>query len=256
MKKLIKTAVIVTACVGLCAGVWSRNGTGKEVSAAPVKSAASAEFPAVSTPRNALPIEGAPLEATVSAEKEKMGVTTTPAVSDTADASPGAEGIPQSAVPPKATQISAAATISAGSDPYHTDVYPENVYSEELLYNSDGELIGKIYTIPTAFGPDTIWIDGRAYYDIPGFGLVEWSGPNSVTEDYMMYENGNKVGIMGGEEEAVATASPSGKLEGQLEPTGEVINQAINAVPEKSSTQPNYKPAATPPDDPDARIIS
>lgn len=72
----------------------------------------------------------------------------------------------------------------------------------------------------------------------------------------MMYENGNKVGIMGGEEEAVATASPSGKLEGQLEPTGEVINQAINAVPEKSSTQPNYKPAATPPDDPDARIIS
>lgn len=30
MKKLIKTAVIITDCVGLCAGVGPRNGTGKE----------------------------------------------------------------------------------------------------------------------------------------------------------------------------------------------------------------------------------
>lgn len=252
MEKLIKIAVIITACVGLCGGVWPRNGTGKEVPAVPVKSAASAEFSVVSAPRNALPIEDAPLEAAVSTEKEKMEVTTTPTVSDTADASPAEKGTSKSSA---AQEAMPAAVATSSDDPYHTDIYPENVYSEKLLYNADGELIGKTYTIPTVFGPDTIWIDGRAYYDIPGFGLVEWSGPGERTEDYTMYENGNKVGIMGGEAEAAAAKSPSGQPEKQPEPTGKVIDQTINAVPDKNSTPPNYKPDITPPDGPDARII-
>ena len=70
-----------------------------------------------------------------------------------------------------------------------------------------------------------------------------------------MYENGNKVGIMGGEDEAPAITSTQPKLEDWPDLTGEVIDQSINAVPEKSSTPPDYKPDTTPPDDPNARIM-
>ena len=35
MKNPIKTIVIIAACAGLCAGVWPRDGTGKEVPAEP-----------------------------------------------------------------------------------------------------------------------------------------------------------------------------------------------------------------------------
>ena len=33
---------------------------------------------------------------------------------------------------------------------------------------------------------------------VPGFGYVTPSGPNTVIEANDMYENGNKIGIMGG----------------------------------------------------------
>lgn len=131
----------------------------------------------------------------------------------------------------------------SSADPYRTDVYPENVYSEELIYDAHGNLIGRTTTIHTAFGPDTIWIDGHAYYDVTGFGLVEWSGPGQRTEDYTMYESGVKIGSMGGKDEP-STPSPSPALP---EPTGEVIDQTINARPEKNSTPPDYKPETAPP---------
>jgi hypothetical protein len=249
MKKLIKTAVIIAACAGLCAGVWPRDGTGKEVPAEPVKSAASAELPTMSAPACALPIEDAALQATISTEEESR-VTTATTVSNTANASPAAKEAFKSTA--AAEPMPTAATFS--DDPYHTDVYPKNVYSEEYLYDADGNLIGKTITYPTAFGPDTIWIGGHAYYDIPGFGLIEWSGPGSVTEDYTMYENGNKVGIMGGEAENTATATPKKQPDEQQDLTGTVIDQTINVVPEKNSTPPSCKSSTPPPVDPDARI--
>jgi hypothetical protein len=134
---------------------------------------------------------------------------------------------------------------SIAADPYRTDIYPSNVYSEELIYDADGNLIGKTTIYPTAFGSDTIWIYGHAYYELPGFGLIEWSGPSSVTEDYTMYENGNKVGIMCGEYEAPARVSVQPKTQDWPELTGEVIDQTINTVPEKNSTPPDYKPVTT-----------
>lgn len=127
----------------------------------------------------------------------------------------------------------------AVADPYHTDVYPNNVYSEELIYDKGGNLIGKTTTIPTEFGPDTIWIDGRAFYDVPGFGLVEWSGPGQRTEDYTMYESGVKVGIMGGEDEAPSHRALTTPPPDWPEPTGEVIDQTVNTKPERNSTPPD-----------------
>ncbi|MEG2013715.1 MAG: hypothetical protein RR063_11020 [Anaerovoracaceae bacterium] len=135
----------------------------------------------------------------------------------------------------------------ASADPYRTDVYPNKVYSEELLYDETGNLIGKTVTIPNAFGPDTIWIDGHAYYDVPGFGLVEWSGQGQRGEAYNMYESGIKVGIMGGDEDAPASPAPPEPSDCP-EPTGEVIDQTINELPEKRSTPPDYKPDTTPPE--------
>jgi len=184
--------------------------------------------------RDSTPLEGDTLQRRDGAHEAERSVTTEP----TATAAPSRQDI-----------------ASAASDPYRTDVYPNNVYSEEYLYDVEGNLIGKTTTIPTAFGPDAIWIDGRAYYDVPGFGLIEWSGPGSVTEDYTMYENGNKVGIMGDEDETPAHISTPVQPDDQQEPTGEVIDQSINGVPEKSGTPPDYKPDTTPPDDPNARIM-
>jgi len=136
-----------------------------------------------------------------------------------------------------------AATTTGSSDPYRTDVYPENIYSEEYLYDAEGNLIGKTTTIPTAFGPDVIWINGRAYYDVPGFDLMEWSGPGQRTEDYTMYESGVKVGIMGGEDKTSEKSStPAAQPEDCPKPTGEVIDQTISEVPERNSTPPDDKP--------------
>jgi hypothetical protein len=182
------------------------------------------------------------------AEKEKIGTVTAAERIPT----PVAEPAVTAAEPSATVQVIASQTTpSSGTDPYHTDIYPENVYSEEFIYDTDGNLIGKTTTYPTAFDSDTVWIDGKAYGNVPGFGLVEWGGPSSVTEDYIMYESGNKVGIMGGEEDASATQPPTD----WLEPTGEVIDQTIGEAPERSSTSPNYKPDNTPPNDPNARII-
>lgn len=61
-----------------------------------------------------------------------------------------------------------------------------------------------------------------------------------------MYENGNKIGIMGDEYDTPAS-STSPLPVGSQEPIGEVIGQAINEVSEKSSTLLSYKPDTTPP---------
>ena len=70
-----------------------------------------------------------------------------------------------------------------------------------------------------------------------------------------MYENGNKVGIMGGEDEAPAGTSATQPPTDWPEPTGEVVDQTLAEAPQRNSTPPDYKPDTTPPDDPNARII-
>lgn len=62
-----------------------------------------------------------------------------------------------------------------------------------------------------------------------------------------MYENGNKVGIIGSEDEPQAHVSAAVPPEDCPEPTGEVIDQTINEVPKKNSTPPNYQPDTMPP---------
>lgn len=242
MKKMLIGAITIAACVALCAAVWPQTGAGEEVRQEENAGATTATVePLVKPP--AEPSEVTMLESMEpSAEKEDAAAA--PENADT----PAAE-LPTAPVRPAQT----APSIVAG--PYHTDIYPNNVYSEELIYDADGNLIGKTTTYPTAFGSDTIWIDSHAYYDLPGFGLIEWSGPVSVTEDYTMYVNGNKVGVIGGGDKPQAQTTATAQPEEQPKPTGEDIDQTISTAPERSSTPPDYKPDATPPDDLNARII-
>ncbi|WP_312612162.1 hypothetical protein [Oscillibacter sp.] len=217
MKKIIASTIAITACAVLYAPVWPRSDAGEKVPAKVTVSATSAEcVEAAETPDPALTMWPV-TETTITAEKEEPPAADEQPADNTPDATmptapePEPDEIQQAA----ATTITASAAVGT-SDPYHTDIYPDNVYSEEYLYDDDGNLIGKTITIPTEFGPDTIWIDGHAYYDVLGFGLVEWSGPNQQIEDYTMYESGSKVGIMGGEDEAPANSTPRE----EMHPTG------------------------------------
>lgn len=231
MKKIITSAVIIAACTALCALVWPQTDAGKEV---PAEVAVSA-MPAVgaeSTPASETAYAVPEAEPVILAEKEKQFEADTSVI--TPDAAPAPNLAPKPVIP--------ATTAADSSDPYHTDIYPNKVYSEEYLYDAEGNLIGKTPTIPTTFGPDAIWINGRACYDVPGFGLVEWSGPGQCTEAYNMYESGVKVGIMGDEDETPARTAAAAQPEICPGPTGEVIDQTINEVPERNSTPPDDKP--------------
>ncbi len=169
MKKIITSAVIIPACTALCALVWPQTDAGKEV---PAEVAVSA-MPAVgaeSTPASETAYAVPEAEPVILAEKEKQFEADTSAI--TPDAAPAPNLAPKLSIP--------ATTAVDSSDPYHTDIYPNNVYSEKYLYDAEGNLVSKTTIIPTAFGPDTIWIDGRAYYESPA--SVWWSGaaPASV----------------------------------------------------------------------------
>lgn len=257
MKKLIVITLVIAACAALCAPVWPRSETG-EVSTAKIEKQTSTICAETSEEpeKTVEPNQTAETMAVLMTEKEEMDsaaeLNSTPPIFQRNEEKPEIIAVEVDASTPT-PPVPAASTTTA--DPYHTDIYPNNVYSEELIYNADGELIGKTITIPTAFGPDTIWINGRAYYDIPGFGLIEWSDPNQCTEDYTMYESGVKVGIMGGEDEAPARTAMRSQYQDWPEPTGEVIDQTISDAPTCSSTPPDYKPDTTPPNDPNARIV-
>lgn len=237
MKNKVKSIATITVCVGLFAAVWALQPKGEDTPAASAAPNVGVQIAADAPAPEKIPLyaDGTLLEAAptqniypsaVSMRKEGRTALS-----------------PAAAEPTSAPETLSTKSSGSSADPYHTDVYPENVYLEECFYDADGNLIGKTTTIPTAFGPDTIWFDGHAYYDVPGFGLVERSGTSQRTEDYTMYESGVKIGSMGGEDEP-NTPSPAPALP---EPTGEVIDQTINTRPEKNSTPPDYKPETTPP---------
>lgn len=67
-------------------------------------------------------------------------------------------------------------------------------------------------------------------------------GGGTVAED--MYENGHKIGIMGGDESAPSNVSPPAYAEPEI--TGDVIYAPIQPLVTKDSTPPAYKPNGEP----------
>ena len=244
MKKIFVAAIIITALSIFGTGICPQPIEGADL-ALPVPKV-TLEPQAVVAAAHSKPDETICMESMLN--RTVIERVSAPVTESKSDAPAFRQAEVTTALPPQsATPIAA--------DPYHTDIYPENIYSVKYEHDAEGNLIGKTTTYPTVFGSDAVWIEGRAYYNLPGFGLVEWGGPSSVTEDYTLYESGVKVGIMGGEDEAPAYTSSPAQSEEWPELTGEVIHQSLTEAPERNSTPPDYKPDTTPPDDPSARVI-
>lgn len=161
MKKFI-IAVIIAACLVLCAAVWPQGEVAEETPKPTQTTAANTpEVPAV-----------APKEETeVSPQTEKENPE-----------SPQMELSPETVPEPEAT-------------PTATPVVPKVEVQPTPEPNSTVEPTPE----PTPAQMDIAPQPGDMVY-VPGFGWLESQGEGTVIHDDMMYENGNKVGIMGSSE--------------------------------------------------------
>ena len=165
MKKRIIVTAAITACLALCAAVWPQAETVE-------KTPAPSETTAVTTPRPTLP-EPEELILPEITEKQESGM-------------PEAESAPEVAteeLPIPAQEIEdEAETEQEYAPPTQTDsipvqpTQPEPKSAPEPIAN-DNELADMVY--------------------VPGFGWIRSEGPNHVEYAEDMYENGNKIGIMG-----------------------------------------------------------
>ena len=165
MKRRFIVTTAITACLALCAAVWTQT---EKVEKTPTPS----ETTAVTTPRPTPPeTEERVLPAIV--EKQELGI-------------PEAESAPEGAaeeLPIPAPEIEDEPVAEQKSaPPMQTDptpvqpAQPEPKSAPEPIAN-DNELADMVY--------------------VPGFGWIESQGPNHVEYAEDMYENGNKIGIMG-----------------------------------------------------------
>ncbi len=163
MKKRIIIATAFTACLALCAAVWPQT---EKVEKTPTPS----ETTAATTLRPTLP-EPEELILPEITEKQESGM-------------PEAESAPEVAteeLPIPAQEIEdEAETEQESAPPTQTDptpVQPAQPESAPEPIANDNELADMVY--------------------VPGFGWIQSEGPNHVEYAEDMYENGNKIGIMG-----------------------------------------------------------
>ena len=165
MKNRIIIAAAFAACLALCAAVWTQT---EKVEKTPTPS----ETTAVTTPR-ATPPETEERVFPAIVEKQESGI-------------PEAESAPEGAdeeLPIPAPEIEDEPVAEQKSaPPVQTDptpvqpAQPEPKSAPEPIAN-DNELADMVY--------------------VPGCGWIESQGPNHVEYAEDMYENGNKIGIMG-----------------------------------------------------------
>ena len=163
MKKRIIIATAITTCLALCAAVWPQT---EKVEKPPTPS----ETANVTTPRPTLP-EPEELILPAITERQESGM-------------PEAESAPEVAakeLPIPVPEIEdEAETEQEYVPPTQTDptpVQPAQSESAPEPIANDNELTDMVY--------------------VPGFGWIESQGPNQVEYAEDMYENGNKIGIMG-----------------------------------------------------------
>ena len=162
MKKFV-IATMIAACIALCAAVWPQT---EKVEKTPAPS----ETTAVTTPRPTPPeTEERVLPAIV--EKQESGI-------------PEAESAPEVAAkelpipaPEIEKQFEAEQKTAPPMQTEPAPVHPTQSESAPEPIANDNELADMVY--------------------VPGFGWIENQGPNHVEYAEDMYENGNKIGIMG-----------------------------------------------------------
>ena len=130
MKRTILILCLIAACAALCAAVLPRSTVPEETPAAVVERKAAAEVTALPVQTEPLEIEELPQApgGDLKAEKENAPEVSPQSTTITQTPTPLLQGT-KSAQP-------------AGYDPYHTDVYPNNVYSEEYEYDENGNKVG------------------------------------------------------------------------------------------------------------------
>ena len=162
MKKRIIITVAFTACLALCAAVWPQAETVGETPA-------PHQTPAVSAPEATVVEIKTEAETALSSEKEKAV-------------------IPQ----PEQTQEAVAEPKSAPAETPAVQLAPEPVPVPEASYGLTPERAAEPPVAKTTIEPPS----GDMVY-VPGFGWIQSKGPNHVEYAEDMYENGNKIGIMG-----------------------------------------------------------
>lgn len=148
MKKRIIIAAAFTACLALCAAMWSQAETIEETPALP-------QTPAVSAPEATVVELETEAEKALPSEKEKAA-------------------IPQ----PEQTQEVVTEPKSAPAETPAVQPAPEQAAEPPVAKT----------TIEPPSG-DMVYVEG--------FGWIESQGPNHAEYAEDMYENGNKIGIMG-----------------------------------------------------------
>ena len=163
MKKRIIIATAFTACLALCAAVWPQT---EKVEKTPTPS----ETTAATTLRPTLPEAEKPVLPVVTEKKESE--------------MPEAESAPEVAteeLPIPAPEIEKQfESEQKTAPPMQTEpapVHPTQSESAPEPIANDNELADMVY--------------------VPGFGWIRSEGPNHVEYAEDMYENGNKIGIMG-----------------------------------------------------------
>ena len=163
MKRRFIVTTAITACLALCAAVWPQ---AEKVEKPPAPS----ETANVTTPRPTLPEPEELILPTITGKKESEMSETKSAQETTNEELP----VPAPAIEdePMAEQKSA--------PPIQTEpapVHPTQSESAPEPIANDNELADMVY--------------------VPGFGWIRSEGPNHVEYAEDMYENGNKIGIMG-----------------------------------------------------------
>lgn len=163
MKNRIIIAAIFTACLALCAAVWPQAETVE-------KTPAPSETTAVTTPRPTLPEAEKPVLPVVTEKKESE--------------MPEAESAPEVAAkelpiptPEIEKQFEAEQKSTPPMQTEPAPVHPTQSESAPEPIANDNQLADMVY--------------------VPGFGWIQSEGPNHVEYAEDMYENGNKIGIMG-----------------------------------------------------------
>ncbi len=159
MKKRIIVTVF-TACLALCAAVWPQTEATVETTPAPL------QVTAVSAPEPTVENIAVGAETTPPTEKEEMKISQPqdePLREPTPEPAPVPEEVPIIAeVQPTPAPVSAPTPVpTPASSRTVTGPYP-------------GDMVR-----------------------VPGFGWLECQGPGEVIHDESIYENGNKIGIMG-----------------------------------------------------------
>lgn len=241
MKKQIIAGIAVIACVALCAAVLPRSGEVGDLPVESEKAAVSAEIEARSEEMPQILISAdipAPVAETVTGSKS-------PKIEVTAEekTEPALPSVPESNAVPKSISVS---TEPKSGDRSVIDGKP-HVWIPGFGWivdeggGSDGTMVGNPGDQLTGnkvgiMGVETVGSGGDINKQI---GIM---GGGTVAED--MYENGHKIGIMGGDESAPSNASPPAYAEPEI--TGDVIYAPIQPPVTKDSTPPAYKPNGEP----------